>query len=62
MNYSPALRMAALAFFVCTATTAHAQKPPLTQRAPMVIAPTVEGMYLCDEAVADARIKGIDAA
>jgi len=62
MNYSHPIGMAALAFFVCAATTAHAQKPPLTQRAPMVIAPTVEGMYLCDEAVADTRIKGIDAA
>lgn len=28
----------------------------------MVIAPTVEGMYLCDEAVADASVKEIDAA
>ncbi len=28
----------------------------------MIVAPTVEGMYLCDEAAADIRIKDIDAA
>lgn len=28
----------------------------------MVLAPTIEGMFLCDEAVADAKVAGIDAA
>lgn len=62
MNYSHPLRMAALAFFACAAAIAHAQMPPPPQRAPMIIAPTVEGMYLCDEAAADTRIKDIEVA
>ena len=56
------LRFAALAFLIANGIPAHAQQPMPIQRTPMVIAPTVEGMYLCDEAVADASVKDIDAA
>jgi hypothetical protein len=56
------LQLAALAFLVVSGMPVQAQQSMPIQRAPMVIAPTVEGMYLCDEAVADARVKDIDAA
>lgn len=56
------LRFATLAFLTANGIPAHAQQPMQIQRTPMVIAPTVEGMYLCDEAVADASVKEIDAA
>jgi hypothetical protein len=56
------LRFATLAFLIVNGISAHAQQPMPIQRTPMVIAPTVEGMYLCDEAVADASVKDIDAA
>ncbi len=56
------LRFATLAFLIVNGISAHAQQPMPIQRTPMVIAPTVEGMYLCDEAVADASVKEIDAA
>ncbi|MCW0038395.1 hypothetical protein OIO03_23150, partial [Acinetobacter baumannii] len=42
---------------------AHAQTGSgATRSQPLVIAPTVEGMLLCDEAVADIRIKSMDEA
>lgn len=56
------LRFATLAFLIVNGIPAHAQQPMPIQRTPMVIAPTVEGIYLCDEAVADASVKDIDAA
>ncbi|AYM95291.1 hypothetical protein EAG14_03320 [Acidovorax sp. 1608163] len=56
------LRFATLVFLIANGIPAHAQQPMPIQRTPMVIAPTVEGMYLCDEAVADASVKDIDAA
>lgn len=42
------------------ASIAHAQAPPA--RPPLVLAPAVEGMLLCDEAVAKPEITHIDAA
>lgn len=65
MTYFRSLQrpLAVLTSFFCIAATAHAQQQPTPpQRAPLIIAPTVEGMYLCDEAAADTRIKDIDAA
>ena len=55
------LRAAALADLSLAAVLAHAQ-PAQRQRAPLIIAPNLEGMYLCDEAVADPSVKDIDAA
>ncbi|WP_293187205.1 hypothetical protein [Ottowia sp.] len=54
-------RAAALAGLLLAATPGHAQPTP-AKRPPMVIAPNLEGMYLCDEAVADPGVKDIDAA
>lgn len=52
------LRRAAL-LVLPTLAMAQTMPPP---RAPFIIAPTVEGLLLCDEATADARITTMDAA
>ena len=62
-NLKPIARRAALlAALACAAAPAPAQATPPAPRQPLVIAPTVEGLLLCDEAVADARITDITAA
>lgn len=44
-----------------TIFNAHAQAPPQAQaRPPLIIAPTVEGMLLCDEAVAQTTVRSMD--
>ena len=55
-------RVAALICLSFVASLVHAQPAMNHQRQPFVIAPTVEGLLLCDEAVADARITDISAA
>lgn len=47
---------------VALTSAAHAANPVRTTSQPLVIAPTVEGMLLCDEAVAETRIKSMDEA
>ena len=46
---------------VGTFLNAHAQTPPQAQaRPPLIIAPTVEGMLLCDEAVAQTTVRSME--
>lgn len=52
------VRCASLALLAATALNASAQG----SRPPFVIAPTVEGMFLCDEAVAQPQVRSIDEA
>lgn len=60
LPYASTLIAAGLAL---TSMAAHAQTGSgATRGQPLVIAPTVEGMLLCDEAVADTRIKSMDEA
>ena len=56
------LRTALLASLLCAAGPSPAQTPPPPARKPLVLAPTVEGLLLCDAAVADTRIGDINAA
>ena len=59
---SSTLRATLLASLVCAAGPSPAQTPPPRARKPLVLAPTVEGLLLCDTAVADTRIGDINAA
>lgn len=60
LPYASTLIAAGLAL---ASMAAHAQTGSgATRSQPLVIAPTVEGMLLCDEAVADIRIKSMDEA
>lgn len=52
------LRLAALLTLPALAAAQPAQKP----RVPFIIAPTIEGSQLCDEATADQRIRSLDMA
>ncbi|QIL43027.1 hypothetical protein G7045_01430 [Acidovorax sp. HDW3] len=62
MTLQPSAIPAALFAALLAVAPAWAQPPQQPAHQPFIIAPTIEGMYLCDEATKNARITDIHAA
>lgn len=62
MKLSSPIKRAAWALALASAASLAPAQPATLARPPLTVAPTVEGLLLCDEAVADARIHDINAA
>ncbi|WP_034696000.1 beta-galactosidase [Acidovorax sp. NO-1] len=62
MTCWPGRQFATLTILIAAASSAKTPPHAVTQRTPMIVAPTVQELYLCDEAIADTRFSELKAA